>query len=149
MSLRHLAHRRRQPEIMDEPGLDPVQHVQALRGLARINRISASDRILWRPLAALARTEPGRTVRVLDIATGGGDVPIRLWQRARHVGLPLDLTGVDARPTVLQHARANARDAGASVEFATLDVLREPLPDGFDVVTVSLFLHHLDEMQAI
>jgi SAM-dependent methyltransferase len=149
MWLASLAHRRRQPERMDQPGLDPAQHAQALCGLARINRISASDRILWHSLKALVRAEPGRPLRVLDIATGGGDVPIRLWQRAGRAGTALELTGVDASPTAIDHARANARRAAAAVEFAVLDVLHDPLPDGFDVIATSLFLHHLDEIQAI
>lgn len=133
---------------MDQPGLQPALHVQALNGLARINRISASDRILWRPLAALARANPGQTIRVLDIASGGGDVPIRLLQRARRAGLVLQLTGVDASATAVAHARAYAKRSGAAVEFATLDVLHEPLPTGFDVLTASLFLHHLDDPEA-
>ncbi len=82
MGLVRLQERRCQPELMDEPGLDPERHRQALQGLARINWLSASDRILWHPIRALARELAGKPLRVLDIATGGGDVPIRLWQRA-------------------------------------------------------------------
>ena len=35
------------PELMDDPALDPVRHGQALRGLARLNRVSGADRIPW------------------------------------------------------------------------------------------------------
>jgi hypothetical protein len=35
------------------------------------------------------------------------------------------------------------------VTFATLDVAHEPLPEGFDVVLCSLFLHHLDDDGAV
>jgi SAM-dependent methyltransferase len=59
------------------------------------------------------------------------------------------LTGVDASSTAVAYARANAERAAAPVEFAMLDVLHDPLPAGFDVVTTSLFLHHLDDMQAV
>ncbi len=146
MFLARLAHRQRTPEIIDQPDLDPVQHVRALRGLARINRISASDAILWGPLYAFARQRP---VRVLDIATGGGDVPIRLWQRARHAGVTLEVCGIDFSPTAVAQARENAAAAEAKVEFRQLDVLREDLPAGFDAITTSLFLHHLDEPEAL
>jgi 2-polyprenyl-3-methyl-5-hydroxy-6-metoxy-1,4-benzoquinol methylase len=149
MFLASLAQRHRQPEIIDQPDLDPRQHVHALRGLARINRFSASDRILWRPIADLARASPGRPLRVLDIATGGGDVPIRLWQRAQRAGLALELSGTDASATAVEHARQNAEQAGAAVKFFPLDVLREELPTGFDVLTTSLFLHHLEEPDAL
>jgi 2-polyprenyl-3-methyl-5-hydroxy-6-metoxy-1,4-benzoquinol methylase len=147
MFLARLAQRQRQPEIMDRPDLDPVQHARALRGLARINRISASDAILWRPLTSLARS--GQPLRVLDVATGGGDVPIRLWQRAQRAGLALEIRGIDVSATAIAEARQNARAAHASVEFAQLDVLRDELPSDCDVVTSSLFLHHLDEADAL
>ncbi len=45
-SLAGLARHRRR-ELMDQPGLDPVEHARALRGLGRINRVSRSDAILW------------------------------------------------------------------------------------------------------
>src|SRR5438270_753420 len=72
--------RRRRPEIMDQPGLSPARHARALRGLARINFFSGSARILWRPLAELGR-ELG-PLRILDVATGGGDLPVRLARKA-------------------------------------------------------------------
>jgi 2-polyprenyl-3-methyl-5-hydroxy-6-metoxy-1,4-benzoquinol methylase len=149
MFLASLARRNRQPEIIDEPDLDARLHVQALQGLARINRVSASDRILWKPIAALAREQPGRPLRLLDIATGGGDVPIRLWHRARRAGLALEVAGADASATAVDYARDSARRAAASVSFFRLDALGGELPGGFDVLTCSLFLHHLEEDRAL
>ena len=75
--------RRREPEIMDRPDLDPLLHQQALLGLERVNFFSRSSAILWRPIRELARTMPGRQLRLLDLATGAGDIPIALWRRAR------------------------------------------------------------------
>ena len=78
-----LKERRREPELMDQPGLDSAHHFRALRGLGRINLLSNSAGILWPPLVDLARRLSPQPVRVLDVATGGGDLPIRLWRRAR------------------------------------------------------------------
>jgi 2-polyprenyl-3-methyl-5-hydroxy-6-metoxy-1,4-benzoquinol methylase len=136
------------PEVMDQPGLDPCRHVRALRGLARINFWSGSARILWPPLADLARRLHPRPLRVLDVATGGGDVPIRLWRRARRAGLDLEVEGCDVSPVALEHARSCADRAGAVVGFFPLDAVRDPIPPGYDAVVSSLFLHHLDEDQA-
>jgi 2-polyprenyl-3-methyl-5-hydroxy-6-metoxy-1,4-benzoquinol methylase len=144
-----IARRRCAPELMDQPGLDPHAHVQALRGLARINRLSASDRILWSRIAGLAHASPDRVLRVLDIATGGGDVPIRLWRRAQAAKLRIEMFGADASTTAVEHAQKNAQNAGAAVEFFQRDVVRDELPAGFDVITSSLFLHHLHEDQAV
>src|SRR5262249_56971024 len=50
-----LDQRRRRPEIMDQPDLNRADHEHALGGLARINFLSGSARILWPALKALGR----------------------------------------------------------------------------------------------
>ena len=141
--------RQRRPEIMDQPDLNPERHVQALRALARINFLSASAGILWPELAALARRMAPRVPRVLDVATGGGDVPIRLWRRARRSGLELRIEGCDISPVALEHARTAAARVSAPLRFFEYDALSGPLLEGYDAVFCSLFLHHLDEEQAV
>jgi SAM-dependent methyltransferase len=133
---------------MDHPGLEPNRHSAALRGLTRINALSGASRLLWRPLADLARTTPC-PLRVLDLATGGGDVPLRLWRRARRAGLDVRLEGCDISPVAVEHARAAAARAGAPVRFFVHDALAGLPAEGYDAVTCSLFLHHLDEDRAV
>jgi 2-polyprenyl-3-methyl-5-hydroxy-6-metoxy-1,4-benzoquinol methylase len=145
---RDLRHRHRQPEVIDEPGLDAARHAAALRGLGRINWWSGSAGILWPSLRDLARKMP-QPLRVLDVATGGGDVPIRLSRKARRAGLTLDIQGCDVSPTAIAYARQQATAAQAAVRFFEADALTAGLPDGFDVLTCSLFLHHLDEEHAM
>jgi 2-polyprenyl-3-methyl-5-hydroxy-6-metoxy-1,4-benzoquinol methylase len=147
--LESLTQRRCRPEVMDDPALEPARHAQALACLARINSISGSARILWGPLLALARNNPGRDLRLLDVATGGGDIPIALWRRARGAGLNLEISGGDISPTALDVARRRAEMAGADVKFFRLDVGRDGIPEGFDVLTCSLFLHHLSDGKAL
>ena len=144
--LASLDRRERIPELMDEPDIDPAAHRAALAGLARINKLSFSANILWPPILALAERNPGKTIRVLDIATGSGDVPLSLWKRAKSAGISLSIEGCDISPTAVQNATENAR--GTDIRFFTHDVVRKPLPSGYDVVMCSLFLHHLDEADA-
>jgi 2-polyprenyl-3-methyl-5-hydroxy-6-metoxy-1,4-benzoquinol methylase len=138
---------------MDQPGLDDRQHHQALAALARINWISASGLILWPSIRKLCverqRAGDNRPVRMLDVATGGGDVPVRIWRRANRRGIPLEVAGCDFSPTAIEHARRYAAERGAKVDFFQRDALADRLPEGYDVVTCSLFLHHLDEDQAL
>jgi 2-polyprenyl-3-methyl-5-hydroxy-6-metoxy-1,4-benzoquinol methylase len=140
--------RRREPEIMDQPDLDPRRHVQALRGLERINALSGSARLLWPAIRGLARSSAA-PLRLLDVATGGGDVPLRLWRRARKAGEALTVDGCDRSACAVGHARASAERLGADVRFFEWDALSGALPAGYDVVVSSLFLHHLDEEQAV
>jgi SAM-dependent methyltransferase len=61
----------------------------------------------------------------------------------------LDLHGIDFSPTAISHARRRARAAATSLDLWLANALRGPLPDGFDVVTCSLFVHHLTDDQAV
>jgi 2-polyprenyl-3-methyl-5-hydroxy-6-metoxy-1,4-benzoquinol methylase len=133
---------------MDQPNLDQERHLQALRGLTRINAWSGSVRLLWPALRQLARAS-ARPLRVLDLATGAGDVPLRLWCKAQRAKVPLEIAGCDISTTALDHARTRAEWAGADLSFFQADVLNPPLPEGYDVLTCSLFLHHLEEEQAV
>jgi 2-polyprenyl-3-methyl-5-hydroxy-6-metoxy-1,4-benzoquinol methylase len=133
---------------MDEPGLSRDRHQHALRGLARINFWSGSARILWPALRDLARSSAPRSVRVLDVATGGGDIPLRLWKKARRAGVSLQLEGCDVSPVAVAHAQAAADALGADVRFFVHDVLAGVVPSGYDAITCSLFLHHLDDITA-
>lgn len=140
--------RQRRPEIMDQPGLNADRHIEALRALGRINFFSRSAGILWPALAELARTMAPHVPRVLDMATGGGDVPIRLWRRARRAGLDLHLEGCDISPVGLEYARARAAAFGASLRFFEYNALRGAALAGYDALMCSLFLHHLDDVEA-
>lgn len=138
--------RRYAAERMDDPSLDPALHEGALRGLERINAISATARALWGPLVRLAGTRP---LRVLDLACGAGDVAIGLRRRARHAGRPIDVAACDVSPRAVAHARERAEAGGEAVEFFACDVLKDPFPRGYDVHVCSLFLHHLREGEAV
>jgi len=139
-----LATRQFQPERMDDPALDAAAHTQALRGLARLNRLSASADLVWTPLRRLL-VDHGE-LSVLDLATGSGDVPLALASRARRAGLPLRIDGCDRSPLAV--AEASALE-GAAGRFFQCDVLDGALPPGYAVYMCSLFLHHLTEPHAI
>jgi SAM-dependent methyltransferase len=149
LSLGKLTRRNHCAEIMDEPDLDPDRHVAALIGLSRINSWSGSARIIWRPLRQLLRDSAGRIVRVVDVATGAGDIPLWLWTKAERTELPLEIEGWDISPTAVQHARTRAAAMNAHARFFQRDVLAQCAFDDFDAVICSLFLHHLDEDQAV
>jgi len=142
--LHGLRTRERIPELMDDPALDPVEHRRALAGLARLNRVSDSAGVLWPSIAKLAR-ERNHPLRVLDVATGSGDVPRKLLTRAARAGVTLDVSGCDLSPTAV----AEAQREPSAARFFVHDALRDRLPTGFDVVTSSLFLHHLSEDEAV
>jgi 2-polyprenyl-3-methyl-5-hydroxy-6-metoxy-1,4-benzoquinol methylase len=145
----HPGPRRREPEIMDQPGLAVDRHRHALRGLARINAWSGSARISWRPLAVHARRIAPRPLRVLDVGCGGGDVIRQLDGQARRAGLPMMFEGCDRSASAVAYAQQQARASGIESRFFVADVLKDDLPRDYDAVLCSLFLHHFDAEEAI
>jgi len=133
-------------EWMDDPGLEPGLHEAALVGLARLNRVSRVAEALWRELRPAVRRRGGG--RLLDVASGGGDVALALWRAARRERLPLSVAGCDVSPRAVAHARTRAAAAGADVAFLEADAL-QALPADFDFYTCSLFLHHLADEEII
>jgi len=129
---------------MDDPSLDAVEHARALAGLRRVNAVSRSDAILWKPLHELAAEQSPKPFRVLDLATGSGDLPIKLWKRFRRAGFPAEVAGCDISPVAVAEATRRAAAAGAAVNFFSCDVLAGRIPGDYDAVVCSLFMHHLD-----
>lgn len=151
--------RDRRAELMDDPDLEVDRHLDALRALARVNTVSLGSWRLGREVAEL-HDESGAPVRVLDVACGGGDVLVRVAVAAKRSGRPVVLHGCDRSPQALDAARAAAgsaagldgassRGGGGLLHFFEHDALRDPIPDGYDLVTSSLFLHHLAWAEAV
>jgi 2-polyprenyl-3-methyl-5-hydroxy-6-metoxy-1,4-benzoquinol methylase len=141
-----LSQRQLKPELMDDPQLDRLAHVRALRGLSRIFQISG----VWpalRPFIANVPTQD-RPLSILDVATGGGDLPraIATWARTHH--RKVEIHGCDISRTALAFARLRSIRTHAEISFFKHDV-NVSLPQKYDVIICNLLLHHLDESSAV
>jgi 2-polyprenyl-3-methyl-5-hydroxy-6-metoxy-1,4-benzoquinol methylase len=141
--------RNRVPEIMDDPNLDHAEHQCALRGLARLNAFSGSQWALWRPIRQLSNAFGKKDLKVLDIATGSADNPIALWELATRAGYNLQVDGCDVSDVAVEAARKRAAKAGAPSQFFKLDAVKDPIPEGYDVIMSSLFTHHLEHGEVV
>ncbi len=145
-----LAERRRHSELMDAPDIAASEHRRALAGLERINRLSAAVRPIWNQIAPLI-VRTGGALRVLDVACGGGEVAVGLQKRALRAGLDIEVFGLDISSLAVQVARERASAEGLVMRFAVGDAVATPIDihEHYDVVMSSLFLHHLDEHDAL
>ncbi len=139
--------RDRQPELMDDPQLPRDEHRQALAGLSRLNRCSGVASTMYRYLRRFASVSGDRPLTVLDVASGSGDVPLSWLQRAKRDQWQLQLTMLDISSTAVDEQKRRAEQLGVDALSLQQDCLNGPLPGGFDLVTCSLFMHHLDEHQ--
>lgn len=134
---------------MDEPGVDPVEHRRALAGLRRINWISRAAATMVRPIVRHLRERKLSQVRMLDVASGGGDVPLEIARRLKAQGIALQLTLFDQSDVGLLDAQASAKTMDLPVRTEIGDALHALPKDAYDLTTCSLFLHHLSESQCV
>jgi demethylmenaquinone methyltransferase/2-methoxy-6-polyprenyl-1,4-benzoquinol methylase len=97
----------------------------------------------WRERAAdLARVGPGS--RVLDVATGTGDLA---FEMARRVAPDGEVVGSDFSEGMLDRARAKAAANGAAVRFESGDALDLPYEeDSFDAATVGFGARNFSDL---
>jgi 2-polyprenyl-3-methyl-5-hydroxy-6-metoxy-1,4-benzoquinol methylase len=133
-----------EPEWMDIPGHARSVIVQNLGDLRRCNWLLGGVRLTLRPLARFVQSlPPGETLRVLDVATGGADIPRALARWARRRGRPLLVVASDVSEQFVAIAREQS--AGSpEVTFVVADARRLPFaPRAFHVSSCSLALHHM------
>jgi ubiquinone/menaquinone biosynthesis C-methylase UbiE len=137
-------------ELLDGPLDDLPTLAGNLRDLGRINRHLGGVDLSAMAIDALAAHVDALTL--LDVGTGGADIPLALIDRARARGRRIAVVGIDSRPEVLEAAVL------ATPALATTDGLELHVGDGtalpygdrsFDVAHCSLVLHHLSPDEAV
>jgi ubiquinone/menaquinone biosynthesis C-methylase UbiE len=133
-------------ELLDRPERAGDALAGNLDDLRRINRWLGGVGPIARGLERLALDGvSGRTVSLLDVATGAADVPAALVARAKRRGQEVRAVGLDMSPAILAHAKSRG-----AVVLVVGDGAKLPFADAtFDVVTSSLALHHFDPREAV
>lgn len=142
-----LTRRSHQPEWMDTEDVTAADFAACLRDLGAVNTVTLARRptLLWLDRAARGWHGP---LRVLDVASGGGDMlrAIARWGVRR--GVALELTGIDLNPHSTAAALA-ATPPGLRIRYETGDAFDIGADRRFDVIVSSLFTHHLSDAQLV
>ncbi|GAB4549029.1 MAG: class I SAM-dependent methyltransferase [Phycisphaerales bacterium] len=135
-------------ELMDDPTLDRREHELALRGLARLNLLSAAARPFVHTLQVHAK---GRCFDLLDVASGSGDVLLGTARALRRRGVDVRANACDVSPVACERIALRAERAGIPVRVFTADALAEGAlgERAYDGVMNTLFLHHLTRDDAV
>jgi ubiquinone/menaquinone biosynthesis C-methylase UbiE len=135
--------RRDAPELMDQPGNDPVELAQNLRDIRRVNRFFGGTAVIRRHLPHLLDQVPaGRVASVLDLATGSADIPLAISRWAARHGRSVTIVASDASAEMLADARRQIK-GHSRITLAQFDSRDVPMPDrSCDIVLCSLSLHH-------
>ena len=139
------------PELVDVQAWGPGEVALYLRDLARVNRYLGGASALLRPLTRLIEADfpdPSSPFTVLDVGTGGGDLPRALCAWARKRGRRLRVIGLDRQKEILRWAQEGSRGFG-EITFMGGDARCLPCSGrAFDYVTASLLLHHFSWEEA-
>ena len=90
----------------------------------------------------------GRSYRILDLATGSGDIPrmMVVWARKHRISLQID--AVDLQPSILEVARRESRGF-PEIHFMRADARNYEDAMTYDMVCCSLALHHFSNEDAV
>jgi ubiquinone/menaquinone biosynthesis C-methylase UbiE len=135
-------------EILDGP-VPLADLSRCLADVARLNAWFGGRFLTMMHVKRLAAALPaGRTLAILDVGTGGGDVPRALVRWARRASRPIRVIGLDRGAATLSVAHGLARHY-PEIQLVQGDAVNLPLPTGaVDIAISSLMLHHLAEPAA-
>jgi hypothetical protein len=138
-------------EILDSGGCSVRDAQGALAVLGRINRWFGGVATTQKMVERVAQSTGTKHFSLLEVAAGLGEVPEKVCAEVARLGITLDVTLLDRARSHLPHPdhvanpnRANGnhlpRNGGV-----VADALALPFGDGaFDLVSCSLFAHHLN-----
>lgn len=139
--------RRLQPEWMDQPGLGADELEQAIIGLQRLNRLGRAGQLLAAACNRGGRFSRGNApARILDVACGNGEELRGLF---RHYRETPECVGLDQNTEFMAQGRQISL---RQIRFVEADVFSAGAFEelgSFDLITCSLFLHHLPREKII
>jgi len=128
------------PEILDTAKPSPEDVKDSLIDLQRINRWFGGTSTTAKLIDTVLQRTGAKKLTLLDVASATGDIPQTLQQRLGKRGVELSYTLLDRDAGHLDDDHGVPRVRG--------DALALPFCDNsFDLVTCSLFAHHLEPEQ--
>lgn len=129
-------------ELMDDDEAigTSAQWQESLRDLARVNAYLGG----WNALRSEVDRLPAPPKRLIDVATGGADLPRRLLEHLSSRGTAASCVAVDRSARILSLAERQS-DGVAGLTFIQADAQRLPFADrSFDLGMMNLALHHFE-----
>ena len=146
------------PELMDRPQRVTRELERDLANLRSFNRWFGSHRLIRHFLRLWLR--PNGKARVLDIATGSGDIPRLIVDHARRQNVSVQIDAIDQQESTIEIARGLSA-AYPEINFYCADLFEWNLSPGlkldglkpssfpYDMVLCSLALHHFSNDDAV
>jgi SAM-dependent methyltransferase len=133
-------------ELMDRPQPVSAELESDLENIRELNRWFGSYALISMFLSRWIK--PGARLRIVDLATGSGDIPRLIAEHGRKVGAELQIDALDRQSATLEIAkRLSVRYP--EISLVEGDVLKWQPTEPYDIVFCTLALHHFSEDDAV
>jgi len=131
---------------MDRPQLVSSELEKDLRNIRQLNRFFGSHRLVLHFLHRWIK--PGDHVRIVDLATGSGDIPRLIIDYAQKIGAKVEIDALDRQSATLEIARKLSGNY-PEISYIDANILEWQPADPYDIVLCSLALHHFSDEDAV
>lgn len=133
-------------ELMDRPQPVSAELERDLENLRGLNRWFGSYALISKFLDRWIK--PGARLRIVDLATGSGDIPRLVADHGRNVGAQLQIDALDRQPATLAIGKKLSADY-PEIAFVEGNILEWNASERYDLVLCTLALHHFGETDAV
>jgi 2-polyprenyl-3-methyl-5-hydroxy-6-metoxy-1,4-benzoquinol methylase len=133
-------------EMMDRPQPISVELERDLHNIRQLNRWFGSHALIL----SFARRwiRPKARLRIVDLATGSGDIPRLIADYASSIDTQVQIDALDQRSATLEIAKTLSADY-PNINFVEANVLEWQALEAYDIVLCTMALHHFNEKDAV
>jgi ubiquinone/menaquinone biosynthesis C-methylase UbiE len=133
-------------ELMDRPQPVSAELESDLENIRELNRWFGSYALISIFLGRWIK--PGARLRIVDLATGSGDIPRLIAEYGRKIGAELQIDALDRQSATLEIAK-KLSVRYPEIAFVEGNLLEWDATESYDLVLCTLALHHFSDDDAI
>ena len=133
-------------ELMDRPQPVSAELERDLERIRQLNRWFGSYRLVLGFIRRWIR--PADKLRIVDLATGSGDIPRLIVDYARQVNAKVEIDALDWQPATLEIATKLSVNY-PEICYRQANILEWNASKSYDIALCTLALHHFSEEDAV
>ncbi len=133
-------------EMMDRDHPPTAELERDLERIRQLNRWFGSYRLVSSFIRRWIK--PADKLRVVDLATGSGDIPRLIVDYARTISASVEIDAVDRQPATLEIARRLSSDY-PEISYREANILDWNSVAAYDITLCTLALHHFSNEDAV
>jgi 2-polyprenyl-3-methyl-5-hydroxy-6-metoxy-1,4-benzoquinol methylase len=132
-------------EMMDRDQPSSVELERDLEHIRQLNRWFGSYNLVLSFIRHWIK--PADKLRVVDLATGSGDIPRLIVDYARKISATVEIDALDRQPATLEIARGLSADY-PEISYREVNILEWKSIEAYDITLCTLALHHFSDEDA-